>query len=508
MQKIRKMIVCMVSFIIFAAIFTVKAQAVESYVRLGGSDRYGTSVQISQKNWDKSNYVILASGEDFPDALSATPLAKEYDAPILLTPKDSLNQLVSDEIKRLQATHIIIVGGPGAVSDTIKNSLSAEGLDCSRISGSDRYETSLAVANALGGKGTAALASGEDFPDAVSIAELAAEYKMPILLTAKNSISDDVKKYLTKSDIQRVYIIGGSGVISQNIESVIPNAKRIWGADRYATNLAVIREFSVNLDFSTIYTASGTTYSDALAGSAAAVKTASPLFLVNSASSSEVKEYVNTVKTGISQVVMLGGIAVLPSSYVRQFLSEPKYTIVIDPGHGMGDDVGASGNGLQEDDITLSVGLKTGKILENNGINVVYTRTTDMRSTPMSVEDSLQKRCDISNNANADYFICIHTNSFSSSSAYGTETLYNPGNEKGKQMASYIQNSIVKEVGTYNRGLKDGSWLYVVQNTDAPAVLTELGFLTNPTDAAKLASDTYRQKFAQAIADGILQCLN
>lgn len=182
--------------------------------------------------------------------------------------------------------------------------------------------------------------------------------------------------------------------------------------------------------------------------------------------------------------------------------------IVIDPGHGMGSDVGASGiNGLQEDDITLAVGLEVGKILEKHGINVVYTRTTDMRSIPMTVTESLQKRCDISNNANAKYFICIHTNSFDDSSACGTETLYYTGNEEGQRLATCIQDSIVEELGTYDRGLKDGSWLYIAKNTIAPAVLTELGFVTNPDDAVKLSSDEYRVKFAQAIADGILECL-
>ena len=182
--------------------------------------------------------------------------------------------------------------------------------------------------------------------------------------------------------------------------------------------------------------------------------------------------------------------------------------VVIDPGHGMGSDVGATGiNELQEDDITLAVGLKTGKILEEHGVNVVYTRTTDMSATPMSITESLQKRCDISNNANARYFVCIHTNAFDAPSANGTETLYYTGNEEGKKLATYIQNSIIEEVGTYNRGLKDGSWLYITRNTIAPAVLTELGFVTNPDDAAKLSSDEYRAKFAQAIADGILKAL-
>ncbi|MHC6181337.1 N-acetylmuramoyl-L-alanine amidase [Clostridium sp. JNZ X4-2] len=182
--------------------------------------------------------------------------------------------------------------------------------------------------------------------------------------------------------------------------------------------------------------------------------------------------------------------------------------IVIDPGHGMGKDIGATGiNGLQEDDITLAVGLKTGAILQSKGINVVYTRTTDMRSVPMSVNESLQRRCDISNSANAKYFICIHANYFTESSAHGTETLYYTGNSEGEKLASNIQNSIVKEVGMYDRGLKDGSWLYIAKNTDATSALVELGFVSSPDDAAKLSSDEYRQKFAQAIADGILQTL-
>jgi N-acetylmuramoyl-L-alanine amidase len=182
--------------------------------------------------------------------------------------------------------------------------------------------------------------------------------------------------------------------------------------------------------------------------------------------------------------------------------------VCIDPGHGLGSDTGATGvNGLQEDDVTLSVGLKVGKILEDNNVKVVYTRTEDMRSTPMSVVDSLQKRCDISNNANARYFVCIHANSFDSTSALGTETLYNTGNAESEKLATNIQNSIVQEVGTYNRGLKDGNWLYVVKNVKATAVLTELGFLTNPDDATKLSDESYQQKFAKAIADGILKSL-
>lgn len=182
--------------------------------------------------------------------------------------------------------------------------------------------------------------------------------------------------------------------------------------------------------------------------------------------------------------------------------------ICIDPGHGVGGDTGASGiDGLQEDDVTLAVGLEVGRILEEHDIKVVYTRTEDMRSTSMSVVDSLQRRCDIANNANAKYFVSIHANSFDSSSALGTETLYDTENEESKKLATAIQNSIIKEVGTYDRGLKDGNWLYLVNHANSPTVLTELGFLTNPGDAEKLKDPSYQQKYAQAIANGILETL-
>jgi N-acetylmuramoyl-L-alanine amidase len=182
--------------------------------------------------------------------------------------------------------------------------------------------------------------------------------------------------------------------------------------------------------------------------------------------------------------------------------------IVLDPGHGIGDDVGSSGNGYQEDDVTLSVALKTGEILEKNGVNVIYTRTKDERKTSsLTVTQSLQRRCDTANNSGAKYMVSIHTNAFSSNAAEGTETLYYTGNSEGQRLASLIQSSLVSALGTYNRGLKDGSWLYVTKNTTMTTVLTELGFLTNSKDASILGTDAGRQKAAQGLANGILKAL-
>ncbi|OBR91769.1 N-acetylmuramoyl-L-alanine amidase LytC precursor [Clostridium ragsdalei P11] len=182
--------------------------------------------------------------------------------------------------------------------------------------------------------------------------------------------------------------------------------------------------------------------------------------------------------------------------------------IVIDPGHGVGSDVGSNGNGFQEDDVTLSVGLKVGKMLESKGVKVIYTRTTDERkTTPLTVTESLQRRCDTANNAGANYMISIHTNAFDDPAAEGTETLYYTGSVKGEKMAEAIQKSLSSTLGTYSRGLKGGSWLYIAKHTIAPTVLTELGFLTNKNDAGILGTDEGRNKAAQAIVSAILQVL-
>lgn len=183
--------------------------------------------------------------------------------------------------------------------------------------------------------------------------------------------------------------------------------------------------------------------------------------------------------------------------------------VCIDAGHGIGKDTGAVGySGIHEDDITLKVALKLGKILEEKGVTVVYTRTEDERaSSSLSVTESLQRRCDTSNNANAKYLISIHNNSFQDDSVNGTETLYFTGNSEGEKLANAIQTNLVNELGSYNRGLKDGSWLYIAKHSNATTALAELGFLSNQEEESKLNSDDYQNKCADAIAKAVLQCL-
>lgn len=170
--------------------------------------------------------------------------------------------------------------------------------------------------------------------------------------------------------------------------------------------------------------------------------------------------------------------------------------IVIDPGHG-GKDPGAIGpSGLQEKDVVLKVALKVRDLLESYGYTVIMTRTTD-------VYLSLQERCDIANNNDADLFISIHNNSFSDPSANGTETFSYLPNDEGGQVAKLMQSKLIEALGLRNRGHKTADF-YVLRNTKMPAVLTELAFISNPKEEALLKTDEFQTKSAKAIVDSII----
>jgi len=187
---------------------------------------------------------------------------------------------------------------------------------------------------------------------------------------------------------------------------------------------------------------------------------------------------------------------------------ESSRLIVIDPGHG-GSDPGASGSidgvTYDEKDITLSVSLKVADILRNNGYNITMTRDDD--SYP-----ELHDRPAYANNVNASLFVSIHANSYDVSTANGTEIYYcksNNGDSYGitsEQLANNILDSMMSEIDTRNRGVKTANYV-VIKESEMPAVLVELGFLTNPSDMKKMADDNYQNAIAVGIANGIMQSM-
>ncbi len=290
--------------------------------RLAGTGRYETAAAISREGWETSDYAILARGDDFADALCAGPLAAEYKAPVLMTQPNELNITTLSELKRLGVKHLLITGGTEAVSDKVVTALQTAGItDIRRFAGNDRYETSVKIAQELLSQ-SAVLATGEDFPDALSISVPAAQFGMPILLTRQDVLPQKIKEYLQTASVTKTYLIGGEEVISAGIEYSVSNPSRLSGTDRFQTNIAVIKNFASEFNFSHIYVAvgegpNGDEFADALAGAALAAKTASPLILVNKTLPKATGTYLLPKITSTTQVTGLGGELAVPTSVLQ-----------------------------------------------------------------------------------------------------------------------------------------------------------------------------------------------
>jgi spore germination protein YaaH len=335
MSSLKKslMLLCFVLSIFFAT--TSKVSAAPSTLRLAGNDRYETSLKISQDGWSQSNYVVLVSGENYPDGLSAAPLAKKYNAPILLTDSNGLTASIREELQRLDVQNVFIIGGPTVISSNVENQLNSLNINSTRIYGQDRYETSVKIAKLVGSNNGIFITSGENFPDALSVSSIAAMKQMPILFTTSQNLPTSVKNYILNSNIDKCYVVGGTGAISSNGVSGLPNLKRLSGSDRYETNLSVINEFINDVNFNNVYIASGENFPDALSGSAAAAKNSAPIILTDdnySKSTSIIKSKLNS----ISALKVLGGNAIVSSTLVRNILSTS--TIVL--GYDSGDNTG------------------------------------------------------------------------------------------------------------------------------------------------------------------------
>lgn len=286
--------------------------------RFAGNDRYETSFNILKNNWASCNYAVITTGEDFPDALSAAPLAKKFNAPIILTKPDALSSDVENQLKKAGVTKAFIIGGEAAVSKSVENKLASMGITCTRIAGADRYSTSLAVAKYLNPNGEAVIATGSNFPDALSIAPIAAKNEMPILLVDDNNPNEDAAKYIKDNGIKTSYIIGGTGVINKAYEdylSQFTGVKRLSGSNRYETNISILTYFQDRIKLNEMYFATGENFPDALSGSVLAAAGNHPIVLVNNDPDISTVRY--TLKNSGLGRCIFGGEGVIPDSVIK-----------------------------------------------------------------------------------------------------------------------------------------------------------------------------------------------
>ncbi|GAA4348647.1 cell wall-binding repeat-containing protein [Microbacterium rhizosphaerae] len=303
--------------------------------RIAGDSRYETAIALSKAKYPSGNPVVyVASGADFPDALSSGPAAAKVGASLLLTTPGTLMPDVAAEITRLHPSRIVAVGGPAVMSATVRAALSAAapGAELDWVYGADRYSTSRAIAKyAWTSAPDVYVADGRSFADALGAASAAGARKAPLIVVPGNSIT-----YVTKPSDQwdsslfgqmvdmfgamkvtRLYVVGGEATITPDTYNklgmmVSSNiVYRLWGQDRFGTSLYATGNAIPTADHA--YLASGYSFPDALAGAAVAGAEGAPLYTVPQNCVPK-RTLVDLALQGVTHVTILGGTVTLASA--------------------------------------------------------------------------------------------------------------------------------------------------------------------------------------------------
>ncbi|PKQ20772.1 MAG: hypothetical protein CVT66_03455 [Actinobacteria bacterium HGW-Actinobacteria-6] len=297
--------------------------------RIGGLDRFETNVGLAQAGWDSSEYVVVASGRNWPDALVGTVLATALDAPVLLAEPTGVPASVAEEIRRLGATRAIVLGGTaslssGVVADLVVAGVSAGNVE--RIAGANRYETAALVADRVveisGQPEWVAISTGENYPDAISVSPWAGALGVPILLTRATAVPASTQAALERIDPTAVVVLGGEKSVSARALEQLPPAWRIGGVDRYET-ARLMAEFASDHDFfyDDIYVAKGTDWPDALGAGSLAAKTRGLIMLTPpDRPDNDTLDFFNGHCSGMEEVRFIGGYSAVSASVEHQIL--------------------------------------------------------------------------------------------------------------------------------------------------------------------------------------------
>jgi putative cell wall-binding protein len=272
---------------------TITVKKAPTVVRIAGADRYQQALSVSAKKFTKANIVYIASGEKYADALSATAIAAQVGAPLLLTPSAALPAGLTAEITRLGAKDIVVVGGETSVSAAVEAQLdAATTADITRIGGADRYEVSrnLITNQAFGVVGTIEgtgifIATGATFPDALTASPAAATIGAPVLLVNGSEAQLTVAEAAVLNDrgVERVFIAGGPASVSESLASSLGKTfttSRFGGDNRFDVGVNINKTtFS---GASNVYLASGLVFPDALSGGVVAGMEKAPLYVTPS----------------------------------------------------------------------------------------------------------------------------------------------------------------------------------------------------------------------------------
>lgn len=306
---------------------TLPTEAPEPEVsRIEGDSRVETAIEVSRAAFESADSVVLARMDDYPDALAASGLAAEVDAPVLLTATEGLDPLVAEELERLGASEALLMGGVEALSEQVERDLDDADVSHQRIGGLERFETAALIADeivrlggpveqvllALGGRG-----DGLDaYPDALAAGNLAAAGRAPIVLTTPDTLpavsSDALDRLIGDGD--RVFLAGGREAIDEGQERSVADrgfaVTRLGGTDRYGTAVAIVEEARrQGADADPLLLASGEIFADALVAAPAARRLGGSLLLVHPEdleSSGATSQFLRDNRDNLDRVLVVG----------------------------------------------------------------------------------------------------------------------------------------------------------------------------------------------------------
>lgn len=272
----RKISMFLVVAMLICALVPVPAYAGPGVERVSGKNRYETAVAVSKLSYDNAETVVIASGEGFADALAGGGLASAVDGPILLVQQTGIPDGVIKEIQRLGAKKVYLLGGTSTISAAAETQLKKY-VKVERLSGSNRYETSVSIAKkvlAILPKASILVAKGSGFADALSAGGYIAKKGAALVLIDGQTASSSVMALKDKAT--EVLVLGGVNSVSKKVQSQL-GAKRLEGKDRYETSLALAQAA-----FGSIKNAifvDGTNYPDGLTSIALAKAMDAPIIL-------------------------------------------------------------------------------------------------------------------------------------------------------------------------------------------------------------------------------------
>lgn len=286
-------------------------------VRISGADRVGTAIEVSRTrfvSWQRepgagpsANAVVIASSENYADALAGVPLAVAAKAPVLLTPKGAeVDPRVMAEIARVvpPSSRIYLLGGTGSLPASMATQLTEDGYAPRRLGGANRFETAVIIArDGLGNPANLLITTGRDFPDAIVAGAAAAMTGGAVVFTDGDRLAPETASYLSVSKADNYLAVGGPAA-----RAVGPRADYVAGADRYETSVLMAKRLEPIADLSIVSVATGQSFPDSLTGAVLASAGRHPLLLVQGQGPSvAASDYIRAHAALVDRLIVFGG---------------------------------------------------------------------------------------------------------------------------------------------------------------------------------------------------------